>query len=172
MEQSEDLDKAEKSKALLDRPSEMGDITTGSEHPDRKDISEPSSSVPSSSNLGEQANRRTSVDKKHGVLDLAQHTHKRENESNLTDLHLRSHLARPYLAMRTWYACLAGEFGNSLSGAHLTKRWKILMGGRNIDFVKEAGNEPFAYLPRVAPDLLDLREHNELCASGVDQVGP
>jgi hypothetical protein len=58
----------------------MGSVTTGSEHPVRKDISEPVCSVPSSSNLEENANRGSSTEKKTGELNLAQHTHQREME--------------------------------------------------------------------------------------------
>ncbi|KAM0214081.1 hypothetical protein ACHAQD_005658 [Fusarium lateritium] len=60
------------------RSSDMGGVTTGSEHPVRQDISEPSSSVPSSSNLEGNAYRRSSVDRKTGEPKFAQHTHLQE----------------------------------------------------------------------------------------------
>ncbi|KAG7406315.1 hypothetical protein DER46DRAFT_75354 [Fusarium sp. MPI-SDFR-AT-0072] len=43
------------------RSSNIGNVTTGREHPIRQDISEPSSSVPSSSNIEDDANQRSSA---------------------------------------------------------------------------------------------------------------
>jgi hypothetical protein len=63
------------------QPSDMGSVTTGSEHPIRQDISEPSCSVPSSSNLEGNANRRSSFERKTGEQNLAQHAHLQEVEN-------------------------------------------------------------------------------------------
>ncbi|KAH6962952.1 camp-regulated phosphoprotein family protein Igo1 [Fusarium avenaceum] len=62
------------------RSSDMGRVTTGSEHPIRQDISEPSCSVPSSSNLEGNALRRSSSEKKTGEPTVAQHAHLQEME--------------------------------------------------------------------------------------------
>jgi hypothetical protein len=73
------------------RSSDIGTVTTGSEHPIRRDISDPSSSVPSSSNLDENANQHLSAERKAGELKLTSHSHlqqemeaQRENESRET----------------------------------------------------------------------------------------
>jgi hypothetical protein len=62
------------------RSSNMGSVTTGSEHPIRQDISEPSCSVPSSSNLEGNDHQRSSVERKTGEPTLAQHGHLQEVE--------------------------------------------------------------------------------------------
>jgi hypothetical protein len=73
------------------RTSDIGTVTTGSEHPIRLDISVPSCSVPSSSNLDENANRHLSTEKKTGELKFTAHSHlqqeteaQRENEPRET----------------------------------------------------------------------------------------
>lgn len=58
----------------------MGRVTTGSEHPIRQDISEPSCSVPSSSNLERNYQRRSSNEKKTSEPTVAQHAHLQEVE--------------------------------------------------------------------------------------------
>jgi hypothetical protein len=73
------------------RSSDIGTVTTGSEHPIRRDISDPSSSVPSSSNLDDNANQHSPTEKKTGELKLTSHSHlqqemeaQRENEPRET----------------------------------------------------------------------------------------
>jgi hypothetical protein len=73
------------------RSSDIGTVTTGSEHPIRRDISVPSCSVPSSSNLDENANQHLSAERKAGELKFTTHSHfqqdteaRRENEPRET----------------------------------------------------------------------------------------
>ncbi|KAF4344246.1 camp-regulated phospho family Igo1 [Fusarium beomiforme] len=55
------------------RASNIGNVTTGSEHPIRQDISEPSSSVPGSSNLKDNAGQPSSATRK--SLEAKPHPH-------------------------------------------------------------------------------------------------
>ncbi|KAH7205482.1 camp-regulated phosphoprotein family protein Igo1 [Fusarium redolens] len=61
--------------AQANRSSDIGTVKTGSEHPIRRDISDPSCPVPSSSNLDDNANQHTSPEKKAGELKFTNHTH-------------------------------------------------------------------------------------------------
>ncbi|EMT68972.1 hypothetical protein NOF04DRAFT_1019295 [Fusarium oxysporum II5] len=57
------------------RPSNIGNITTGREHPIRQDISEPSSSVPSSSNIDDNANQQSSARRRSLEVKFHAQTH-------------------------------------------------------------------------------------------------
>ncbi|ENH71541.1 hypothetical protein FOQG_11909 [Fusarium oxysporum f. sp. raphani 54005] len=57
------------------RPSNIGNVTTGREHPIRQDISEPSSSVPSSSNIDDNANQQSSARRRSLEVKFHAHTH-------------------------------------------------------------------------------------------------
>ncbi|KAL5589772.1 hypothetical protein FOVSG1_011639 [Fusarium oxysporum f. sp. vasinfectum] len=57
------------------RPSNIGNVTTGLEHPIRQDISEPSSSVPSSSNIDDNANQQSSARRRSLEVKFHAQTH-------------------------------------------------------------------------------------------------
>ncbi|CEI70936.1 hypothetical protein FVEN_g9692 [Fusarium venenatum] len=61
--------------AQAHRSSDIGTVTTGSEYPIRRDISDPSSSVTSSGNLDDNANQHSPTEKKTGELKLTSHSH-------------------------------------------------------------------------------------------------
>ncbi|KAJ0126707.1 Uncharacterized protein HZ326_30190 [Fusarium oxysporum f. sp. albedinis] len=75
----------------LELSSDIGAVTTGSEHPIRLDISVASCLVPSSNNLDENANQHLSDENKTGELEFTAHSHlqqeteaQRENEPRET----------------------------------------------------------------------------------------
>lgn len=55
------------------KSSDIGAVSTGSEHPVRRDISDPSCPVPSSSNVGDDANQDSRTEKKTGELRSTTH---------------------------------------------------------------------------------------------------
>ncbi|PCD23516.1 hypothetical protein AU210_015036 [Fusarium oxysporum f. sp. radicis-cucumerinum] len=57
------------------RSSNIGNVTTGREHPIRQDISEPSSSVPSSSNIDDNANQQSSARRRSLEVKFHAQTH-------------------------------------------------------------------------------------------------
>ncbi|KAJ9414313.1 hypothetical protein FOXG_20688 [Fusarium oxysporum f. sp. lycopersici 4287] len=57
------------------RPSNIGNVATGREHPIRQDISEPSSSVPSSSNIDDNANQQSSARRRSLEVKFHAQTH-------------------------------------------------------------------------------------------------
>ncbi|KAH7186818.1 camp-regulated phosphoprotein family protein Igo1, partial [Fusarium oxysporum] len=86
------IDSGDFALAQANRSSNIGIVKTGSEHPIRRDISDPLCPVPSSSNLDDNANQHSSPEKKKaGELKLTTHSHlqqemeaQRENEPHET----------------------------------------------------------------------------------------
>ncbi|KAG5777460.1 hypothetical protein H9Q73_008860 [Fusarium xylarioides] len=60
------------------RSSNIGNVTTGREHPIRQDISEPSSSVPSSSNIDDNATQQSSTRRRSPEVKARAQTHLHE----------------------------------------------------------------------------------------------
>jgi len=64
------------------RPSNIGTIKTGPEHPVREKISHPLSPVPSSSNVGENANQGMQSEKNTGEMKHTSHLHQEVGSKN------------------------------------------------------------------------------------------